>query len=212
MSPRQDTDKTLEAFGFKIPLPRPAVYALAAVVTVGIAAAIYQKVYGEPERVIVTLKDVNQQLAASVEEFGLHVMEEPTKHELFEDTDGALMLRVYPDHCVLIQRRLRNGSVLTKLVPDLARADRKVTSQVAPQSEWSWLPVLHAQAACNRGCLNPHPGPFKWWYGAQRGDWVEVWRQWPEGCNHFQLFHPRSGSWQTNPDGSPLVNWRCCVH
>jgi hypothetical protein len=198
-----------KAWGFEFQLPVVAVYALAVVVVVGVASYVYQRVYGDTERVLISLKDVNARLAFEIEEFGQHAMEEPTKHELFEDADGALMLRVYADHCVMIQRRLRNGTVLTKLVPDLSRPMRASTQIAPPTEPWG---VVHAQDGCSRGCINPHPGPFKWWYGSQRGEWVEVWRRWDESCQHVQMFHPRAGMWESNQDGTPKVRWTCCIH
>lgn len=208
--PRPESDR-LKLWGLEIPLPKPAVYALAAVAVIAVSVFLYQKVYNDPERVILTLKDVNSRLAFEVEEYGLHVMEEPAKHEMFTDSDGHLSLRVYADHCVLIQRKTSRG-VRTKLVLDLSRNEEKARYQ-RPQS-FDWLPVVHAseQGGCNGGCLNPHPGPFEWQYGEQKGDWIQVWRRWREGCTHVQMFHPRTGSWDTNPDGTPRVRWTCCTH
>lgn len=201
-------DVPVEFRGLKIPLPRWAVSVLALVVIAGAGLFIWRQVYVEPERVVLSLKEVNEELARSVDEYGRHAMEEPARHELFEDADGALGIRVYRDHCVLIQRRTRDG-VLTRLVRDLAREQRpQRTLEIPPLV----VPLEASQPACNRGCLNPHPGAFRWWYGEQKGEWVQVWRQWPEGCLHYQLFHPKSGTWDSNPDGTPRVHWRCCTH
>lgn len=205
----------LKAFGFEIPLSRWGVYAISAVAVVGVSLFLYQKFYNDPERALLSLKEVNERMQFEVEEYGQHVMEEPTKHELFEDTDGALAVRIYKDHCVLIQRRTRYG-VRTRLVPDLARNVKNVLSrQIAPPSTWNILPTVEAAQACNRGCIPPerHPGNFQWWYGQQRQDgWVEVWRRYQDGCTHVQMFNPRFGVWDSNPNGTPRVRWTCCVH
>lgn len=200
----------IKAFGFETQAPRWALTLLALVLIAGIAAVVYRKAYADPEQALVSLKDANKQLAAVVEEYSLHAMEEPEKHELFEELDGRLILRVFKDHCVLIQRQTRKG-MRTKLVVDLARESSR---QIDPPASWSLIPGVEASqgSACQRGCFNPHPGQFNWWYGERRGDWVEVWRRWPEGCQHYQLFHPRSGSWDSNPDGTARVTWTCCVH
>lgn len=211
--PEPQDRQTFKFFGLEFPLVKGAVWGLSLVAVLGTAGYVYQKLYSDPEKAILSLKEVNQRIAFEVEEYGKHVMEEPTKHELFEDEDGALVVRVYRDHCVLIQRRTRDG-MKTRLVPDLARRDLVATNFVtAPQAAWG-LPVLYAaQPGCSRGCLNPHPGNFRWWYGQQRKDgWIEVWRQWPEGCTHMQLFFPSRGIWDSNPDGSPRVRWTCCTH
>ena len=201
----------LKAFGFETQAPRWVLTLLALILVIGVAWTVYLKVYADPERVLITLKDANKQLAAEVEEYSLHAMEEPEKHELFEEQDGKLILRVFKDHCVLIQRTTIRGT-RTKLVPDLARNNFLSSSRYKEPSD-SWLPVVEAQPACQRGCLNPHPGDFKWWYGTQTPTgWVEVWREWPEGCRHVQMFHPRTGTWESNPDGSARVRWVCCVH
>lgn len=200
----------IKAFGFETEAPRWAVTLLALVLIAGVVVVVYQKTYAQPEQQLVSLKDANKQLAAEVEEYSLHAMEEPEKHELFEDQDGKLLLRIFKDHCVLIQRHSTRG-VRSKLVMDLARVSPMAARQVAPPS-FNILPVVEAQAACQRGCLNPHPGQFKWWYGQRNGDWVEVWRQWPEGCTHVQMFNAQYGAWDSNPDGTARVRWTCCVH
>jgi hypothetical protein len=201
------------ALGVETEVPWWIAATVVIVVAVGSGWTVYQKVYAQPEKVILSMQDAAKQMAAEIDEFGIHAMEEPQKHELFEDTDGKLMLRVFKDHCVLIQRQTRRG-VRTKLVVDLDRASPLIASnQIEPPAKpWNILPVLEAQTACNRGCLNPHPGQFRWWYGERRGEWVEIYRQWPDGCTHFQRFHPPTGSWESNPDGSPRITWTCCRH
>jgi hypothetical protein len=198
----------LKFLGVETQAPTWAITVLVVILLTAAGLMVYQK-YVEPERTVITLKDANKQLAAEVEEYGLHVMEEPEKHELFEEQDGKLMLRVFKDHCVLIQRQTRRGT-RTKLVMDLDRSNTGVSRYVTPPM--NWIPIVEAGQVCNRGCLNPHPGQFRWWYGAQQGDWVEVWRQWSEGCTHVQMFNPRVRSWDSNPDGSARVRWTCCVH
>jgi hypothetical protein len=202
----------LKVFGFETQAPRWVLTLLALVLVAGVGITVYRTVYMDPDRAIVSLRDANKQLAAEVEEYSLHAMEEPQKHELFEDQDGRLMLRVYKDHCVLIQRQSPLKGTRTKLVVDLARASSLIASR-QQNPPMSLLPVVSAQQGCSRGCMNPHPGPFTWYYGAKTsGGWVEVWRRWPEGCQHVQMFHPQSGAWDSNNDGSARVRWTCCVH
>ena len=197
--------------GMEIPLPKPAVYVLSAVVGVGVALCIGKQLTNDPyRRELVSKEEAIKRLAAEVEEYSLHAMEEPERHELLEDADGKLIVRVFRDHCVLIQRQSIRG-IRSKLVIDLARTNMTSSRQVAPPKES--LFVAYAADPCQRGCLNPHEGKFKWWYGQQRqSGWVEVWREWPDRCRHVQLFHPGAGIWDTNPDGTPKVRWTCCVH
>ncbi len=197
-----------QAFGVKGWMPRWALAPLAVMVIV--MGGIYAYRQLQPASDIVSLKDANRQAQQELEEYGLHAFEEPEKHELFEDADGKLMLRVFKDHCVLIQRQTIRG-VRSKLVVDLAR--QVVLARTPLLLIPSVLPVAYAQSECNRGCLNPHPGQFKQWTGQRRADgWLEIWRQWPEGCQHVQLFYAPTGAWDTNPDGTPRVRWTCCVH
>lgn len=55
-------------------------------------------------------------------------------------------------------------------------------------------------------CLNPHPGPFRYWNGAQNGCLIQVWRQWQDGCTHFQWFNTCNNFWD------PQIYWTYCVH
>jgi len=87
------------------------------------------------------------------------------------------------------------------------------------------LPVVHAAdrnemptppgyvaQACAGKCFNPHTGQYTQWNGAPNGCFLPVWRRWPEGCQHYQWFNTCSGTWDVNQDGTPRVNWTCCVH
>ena len=65
---------------------------------------------------------------------------------------------------------------------------------------------------CAGRCLDPHPGEFRYWYGQQNGCWIQVWRAWPEGCQHYQWYNSCNGSWDSYPNGAPRVYWNCCVH
>lgn len=55
-------------------------------------------------------------------------------------------------------------------------------------------------------CLNPHPGPFRAWNGQMNGCMVQVWRQWPDSCTHFQWFNSCAQVWD------PQIYWTRCVH
>ena len=61
-------------------------------------------------------------------------------------------------------------------------------------------------------CVDPHPGPFRSWYGERNGCWVAVWRQWPDGCTHYQWFNACNNYWDLYPNGAPKVYWTNCVH
>jgi|GEM_PF-2913766 len=75
----------------------------------------------------------------------------------------------------------------------------------------SWI-TSALQQGCQRRCLDPHPGEFRWWNGQQNGCWIQVWRSWPDGCQHYQWFNSCNGYWDSYPNGAPRVYWTCCVH
>jgi hypothetical protein len=72
-------------------------------------------------------------------------------------------------------------------------------------------PLLVAQMPGGR-CLNPHPGQFQWSYGQQNGCWIQVWRQFPDGCVHYQWFNTCGNYWDVYPDGTPKIFWTKCIH
>jgi hypothetical protein len=67
-------------------------------------------------------------------------------------------------------------------------------------------------AGCQGQCVNPHPGAFKSWNEPVDGCRVKTWRQWPDGCLHYQGYNTCTGAWDNKPDGTPDVHWTCCVH
>jgi hypothetical protein len=70
-----------------------------------------------------------------------------------------------------------------------------------------------APQACNGRCLNPHPNQFKTWYGQRKGTWVQVYRQWSDGCTQYQWFDTQSNRWDEDArTKAPKIFWTCCVH
>lgn len=80
-------------------------------------------------------------------------------------------------------------------------SDPPVKAEVSSESK-----ELIAQGTCQ----NPHPGNFRWSYGGQNGCWVQVWRQFTDGCTHYQWFNTCGNYWALNPDGSPQIFWTYC--
>lgn len=173
--------------------------------------ALYYKTVHDPEFALITQREANRALQASVNEYGLHIAEAPeTSAVLLDDARGRYTAQRYNDGCVVLARS-RNGRVRSKLIVDLDR-DEHPSAEHRPA-----LPSFVAPVDASSGptCLNPHPGKFNTWYGERRGDWVEVWRQWPDGnpgCTHVQWLDTTHGIWATNPDGSPKVRWTNCNH
>jgi hypothetical protein len=55
-------------------------------------------------------------------------------------------------------------------------------------------------------CQDPHPGEFKQSDGETRGCWLQIWREWPDGCKQYRWYDKCHGSWD------PKVYWTNCVH
>jgi hypothetical protein len=72
-------------------------------------------------------------------------------------------------------------------------------------------PVLAAFQA-NGKCLNPHPGRFTTRTGRTQGCWLQIWRQWPDGCTHYQWFNSCSSSWDIQSNGTARLYWTACKH
>lgn len=191
---------TITLFGVTIPIPRWSLHAFGVVAVGGAAFMVYQQAY-PAEATIVTLQQANAALRASQDEYEVHWAEMPIATTEAMTVDGSVALNIYADGCVSIRRQTARAT-LSKLVVDIARG-------TAPRTAWALLPTVHA--AAQRSRCDGHPGPFSWAYGARFGDWVEVWRTWPDGCQHVQMMHV-SGAFETYPDGSPKVRWTRCQH
>lgn len=62
--------------------------------------------------------------------------------------------------------------------------------------------LLRVQAGCwNNGI---HPGQFRSWWGPANGCWAPMYRQWNDGCTHYQMFNACSGQWD------PRIIWTSC--
>lgn len=55
------------------------------------------------------------------------------------------------------------------------------------------------------GCLNPHPWGFRTWWGPANGCIAPFYRQWNDGCTHYQLYNACNGLWD------PGINWTFCA-
>ena len=55
-------------------------------------------------------------------------------------------------------------------------------------------------------CINPHPGAYNQWYGQANGCFVQVWRQFQDGCTYFQWFNRCLNYFD------PAITWTRCVH
>lgn len=72
--------------------------------------------------------------------------------------------------------------------------------------------AVHQSPRLRGACLNPHPGKYQSSDGQKRGCWLQVWRRWPDGCQHYQWFNTCASYWDTNSRGQPIVYWTSCAH
>lgn len=215
---------TVSALGVKLEgVPRWAL-ALAALAVVGVGSWLMLR----PSKDLVSAQAASAALQLAVDEYGRHIVESPEAAALMmNDARGKLSVRQYADGCLLIAREVA-GQVRSKLVVDLARTGQE--TGLAGSTSDDRLPgggiatgagrsprygprfaAYEGPAAAQR-CWNPHPGEFRTWYGRRSGCRVEVWREWPDGCQHVQMLDTCSGAWDSHPDGSPRVRWARCVH
>ena len=204
-------DTSISLFGMTLPLPRWALSGFGVIAVCGAGVFVYQQLYPQTPD-LVNLKQANRVLQSEVTEYGVHMSDVPTS--TYADPDGAFILKTFSDKCVMIQRKI-GGRVLTKLVLDLDRLASLQADGDAHQPAGenplarAIMPTVEAAGQCQVGT---HQGPFTTKYGARDGCWVQVWRTFKDGCQHYQMFNSCGGFWDTNPDGSPKVSWTHCVH
>jgi hypothetical protein len=59
------------------------------------------------------------------------------------------------------------------------------------------------QAGCVQGT---HPGQFTWWWGPPENQcWTPMFRQWKDGCKHYQRFNKCSNAWDDT------IHWVSCT-
>lgn len=216
--PKREGDAQFEGWGLKLPLPRWALYCVAALVVAAIAFTLYAKVVAP---------FFDQRNTAQYQEYQKHFGETPRSVQTLFDNDdlGALTVAFYSsDRCLLVTRKVagaKGAAVPHWILADsierepspgriVAALVRPVGGLSAPLLAAAGLPALPAQA-CKGRCVNPHAGEFNSWNGETRGCWVQVFRRWPDGCQHYQWFNKCGGYWDSDQNG-PKVFWTCCSH
>lgn len=196
--------------GFDLKIPRWTTFFFGIIAVVFVGGSVYRHFFPID---LVSLEEAQHMMSIEIQEYGKHLVDVPK--QAFDADD--LVVRIYPDTCLLIQRRV-NGAVWTKLVPDLSRTDFKHRpgDEVPRKSDAELFQfVTPLEASEQQRCLNPHPGQFQTTYGRRDSNdpcWIEVWRRWPDQCEHVQMYSTCSGMFDSNPNGSPRVRWTRCVH
>lgn len=180
-------------------------------------------------------KDKLDQELTRFKEYQSHFNESPKSTQKLVDSPdlGSLSVSFYTsDGCLLVKRKGPGHNqaemsywIAAKSIP--LEAPPGVPDEVkesrleAPQQSQPFLNASYQFASFNpgdappapaRACADPHPGQFQTWNGQQNGCWIQVWRRWPDGCQHFQWFNTCNGYWDNHPNGAPRVTWTHCAH
>lgn len=62
--------------------------------------------------------------------------------------------------------------------------------------------LIRIQAGC--WVKGVHPWTFRTWWGPANGCWAPLYRQWKDGCTHYQMFNACNGQWD------PRIVWTFC--
>jgi len=121
------------------------------------------------------------------------------------------------DGCIFVHRH--NGPLeFDQWLPDPTRGTQwasppakmsSITPEgIATEASLSYISARQPNLLTVQGgrCLNPHPGPFTWWWGPPSGCWVPMFRQFQDGCTHHQMFNSCGNFWDTN------ILWDRCLH
>ena len=203
----------------KIPLPKWAVTAIAAVIVAGLVGggAFAAKTY-LVDRVAVPIQALNEYI-----EVAKHSTE-PSEQRVenivnFPDTTRVTVIHHPSDGCDQIVRWIpakQKGESRWIFGPGLtpekqARTGTSGTSIVDLVRRASIVPAASTSEG-GSNCLNPHPGRFRE-QGQPEGQCVtKVFRYFEDGCYHYQFYNPCSGTWDVQPNGAPRVYWQRCIH
>ena len=209
-----------------IPLPPWAATALAVLVIAAVAAlGYYTIVYPHQRRDEAIKRD-----AQSVDSFTFQQLNESQKHAgespersdtvFQDDIRGELNVAFFKkDNCLLLTRRPAdgNGPAVKLWVMDLSRpglqpapgrVDRGAPTMAIP----GLLQAAGRAQICRQGrCPDDHPGRFSTRNGEKRGCWIQVWREWPDGCRQYQWFNSCYSYWDEK-NRRPTIYWTCCNH
>lgn len=200
--------------GVSVPISTWTRTGFSIIAVVAIAFGVYRYFF-PPIPELVTVKQANEQLLLEVSHYNQHIVDTPVssfEDDLDHDANAAeaklghVTVRVFADGCLLVSRRGRVGvRSSTRLLLDPAMLS-------ATTSRLALVTTAYAQApaSCARHPANVR---FKSTTGKKvDACWVEIIRQFEDGCVHVQLFNTCNNTWATEQDGSPQVRWTRCVH
>lgn len=204
--------------GLEVPLPKWGVYLVTSIAVLAFGAFVANYIEDNFNFHDKGNVELSESEFIQIRESQKHITENPEAQiPIISDVRGELKAYFYKsDNCLLISRKSSDSSLppVNSWLLDPIRADvsrpPSNTSEFIPDGGLFSSPAFAQN--CRGNCLNPHPGEFRWWNGERNGCWLKVWRQWEEGCTHYQWFNTCSNYWDVHPDGSAKVFWTCCVH
>jgi len=96
--------------------------------------------------------------------------------------------------------RASDPSIVARLMDALVPAAEAASLSSGEGSAGEYTPA--SQGACVGGT---HPGQFTWWWGPPEDQcWAPMYRQWKDGCKHYQRFNKCSSAWDD------AIHWVSC--
>jgi len=182
-------------------------------VSVAVLTALLVFVWREaadPMFQLVSAKQATEHVQATMDEFGRHYAETPeVAATLLDDARGKMTVSRYSDGCLLIARSA-SGRARSKLIVDLVR-----DPDGAPPKPLGLLEKLFPTLQARGNCFPPLQHPcqlrqdrtcFATWYGERQGCYIQVWRQWLDGCKQWQWFDTCHNTFVGVP------TWTNCSH
>jgi hypothetical protein len=115
-------------------------------------------------------------------------------------TNTAVVVRVWGENLrqYPIERQSHAGKARLRLVS----SDSVLLDKIDLGDKGAVNPTLKQVQA---GCLNPHPWGFRSWWGPANGCIAPFYRQWGDGCTHYQIYNACNGMWD------PQIYWTYCA-
>lgn len=217
--PKTETLKSVKIFTFKflgmeIPLARPGIIGIS-VLTVIVFGAYSWFQFIAPHIQFGDVSISKSQLV-QLQETQKHFAEDPeVRTSIFSDARGEMKAIFYrSDGCLLVSRR--SSDVLSPATAVWILDPARIPKETSPGAISGGTTIsglgFSTPAYAGGNCMYPHPGEFRYWYGERKDPWVQIWRQWPDGCTHYQWYNAAYNYWALNPDGSPQIFWTMCNH
>jgi hypothetical protein len=206
-APEPAKNLIFKGFGLECPIPRWVLAPIGLVLVLALVGYLVQQ-FVLP--IAGRLKELDA-LEAEKNEAYKHSAETAT---LLAASDPSLRVNYFKsDGCLQVVRGGRQAQWLLAPPAQPQPAPGRVT-EIPALGALPWEGTAEAQAPGGAppppGCLNPHPGAFKQWDGERKGCWQQEFRQFADGCRHYQWYDACHRTWDVQADGRPRVYWTTC--